>query len=57
MKINREQSEWVHFQMFSARRTADLKAQRVEVNQGLDLDLQVATGEFGNYWCRFVNFK
>jgi len=57
MKINREQSEWVHFQMFSARRTADLKARRVEVNQGLDLDLQVATGEFGNYWCRFVNFK
>ena len=31
----------MHFQMFSARRTVDLKARRVEVNQGLDLDLRV----------------
>ena len=29
----------MRFQMFSARQTVDLKAQRVEVNQGLDLDL------------------
>ena len=29
------------FQMFSARRTVDLKARRVEVNQGLDLDLRL----------------
>ena len=34
---------------FSAGRTVDLKARRVEVNQGLDL-----TGECGNYWCMFV---
>jgi len=27
--------------MFSARRTVDSKAQRVEVNQGLDLDLRL----------------
>ena len=27
--------------MFSAQRTVDLKAWRVEVNQGLDLDLQL----------------
>ena len=27
--------------MFSARRTVDLKARRVEVNQGLDLDLRL----------------
>ena len=38
MKTNREQSA-VRFQMFSARRTVDLKARRVEVNQGLDLDV------------------
>ena len=31
----------VHFQMFSARRTVDLKARRVELNQGLDLDLRL----------------
>jgi len=31
----------VRFQMFSARRTVDLKARRVEVNQGLDLDLRL----------------
>ena len=31
----------MRFQMFSARRTVDLKARRVEVNQGLDLDLQL----------------
>ena len=34
-------SRVVHFQMFSARRTVDLKAQRVEVNQGLHLDLRL----------------
>jgi len=41
--LNEDQSraEWVHFQMFSARRTVDLKARRVEVNQGLDLDLRL----------------
>ena len=31
----------MYFQMFSARRTVDLKARRVEVNQGLDLDLRL----------------
>ena len=31
----------MRFQMFSARRTVDLKARRVEVNQGLDLDLRL----------------
>jgi len=31
----------VRFQMFSARRTVDLKARKVEVNQGLDLDLRL----------------
>jgi len=31
----------VRFQMFSARRTVDLKARRVKVNQGLDLDLRL----------------
>jgi len=41
--VNEDQSraEWVGFQMFSARRTVDLKAGRVEVNQGLDLDLRL----------------
>jgi len=41
--FNEDQSgaEWVRFQMFSARRTVDLKARRVEVNQGLDLDLRL----------------
>ena len=41
--LNEEQSkaEWVRFQMFSTRRTVDLKARRVEVNQGLDLDLRL----------------
>jgi len=41
--LNEDQSraEWVHFQMFSARRTVDLKARRVEVNQGIDLDLRL----------------
>jgi len=41
--LNEDQSraEWVHFQMFSARGTVDLKARRVEVNQGLDLDLRL----------------
>ena len=41
--LNEDQSraEWVRFQMFSARRTVDLKARRVEVNQGLDLDLRL----------------
>ena len=29
----------MRFQMFSARRTVDLKVRRVEVNQGLDLNL------------------
>jgi len=39
--LNEDQSkaEWVRFQMFSARRTVDLKVRRVEVNQGLNLDL------------------
>ena len=31
----------MRFQMFSARRTVDLKARIVEVNQGLDLDLRL----------------
>ena len=31
----------MRFQMFSARRSVDLKARRVEVNQGLDLDLRL----------------
>ena len=31
----------MHFQRFSARWTVDLKARRVEVNQGLDLDLRL----------------
>jgi len=31
----------VRFQMFSAWRTLDLKAQSAEVNQGLDLDLRL----------------
>ena len=41
--LNEDQStaEWVRLQMFSARRTVDLKARRVEVNQGLDLDLRL----------------
>ena len=41
--LNEDQSraEWVRFQMFSARRTVDLKARKVEVNQGLDLDLRL----------------
>ena len=41
--LNEDQSraEWVRFQMFSARRTVDLKARRVEVIQGLDLDLRL----------------
>ena len=41
--LNEDQSiaEWVRFQMFSARRTVDLKTRRVEVNQGLDLDFQL----------------
>jgi len=40
----------MRFQMFSAWRTLDLKVWRVEVNQGLDLDLWlenlVITGAF-----------
>ena len=41
--LNEDQyrAEWVRFQMFSARRTVHLKARRVEVNQGLDLDLRL----------------
>ena len=31
----------MRFQMFSAQRTEDLVARRVEVNQGLDLDLRL----------------
>ena len=31
-------AERVHFQRFLAGRTEDMKARRVEVNQGLDLD-------------------
>jgi len=31
----------VRFQRFSARRTVDLKARRVGVNQGVDLDLRL----------------
>jgi len=31
----------MRFQMFSARRTVDLKGWRVEVNQWLDLDLRL----------------
>ena len=48
--LNEDQSraEWVRLQMFSARRTVDLKARRVEVNQGFrDLDeerFRLATG-------------
>jgi len=34
-------AEWVHFKTFSAWRTEDLKARRVKVNQGLDLDLRL----------------
>ena len=38
--LNEDQSraEWVRFQMFS---DVDLKARKVEVNQGLDLDLRL----------------
>jgi len=38
---DQSRAEWVCFQMFSARPTVDLKARRVEVNQGLDLDLRL----------------
>ena len=31
----------MHLQRFSARRTVDLKAQRVGVNQEVDLDLRL----------------
>ena len=31
----------MRFQMFSARRTVDLKTWRVEINHGLDLDLRL----------------
>ena len=41
MNEDQSRAEWVGFQMFSARRTVDLKAGRVEVNQGLDLDLRL----------------
>ena len=34
-------AEWVRFQRFSARRAVDLKARRVGVNQGVDLDLRL----------------
>ena len=36
-------AEWVRFQRFSARRIVDLKARRVGVNQGLDLDLRLGS--------------
>jgi len=38
LKEDQSIAEWVHFQRFSARRTEDVKAVRIEVNQGLDLD-------------------
>jgi len=38
LKEDQSRAEWVRFQRFSAWRTEDLKARRVEVNQGLDLD-------------------
>jgi len=37
LKVDQSRAEWVHFQRFSEWRTQDLKAHRVEVNQGLDL--------------------
>jgi len=37
LKEDQSTAEWVRFQRFSAWRTEDLKARRVEVNQGLDL--------------------
>jgi len=38
---DQSRAAWVRFQMFSARRTVDLMARRVSVNQGLDLDLRL----------------
>ena len=41
LKEDQSGAEWVRFQMFLARRTVDLKARRVEMNRGLDLDLRL----------------
>ena len=41
LKEDQSRAEWVHFQMFTARQTVDLKARRVEVDQGLNLDLRL----------------
>jgi len=38
VKEDQSRAEWVHLERFSAWRTEDLKACRVEVNEGLDLD-------------------
>jgi len=40
LKEDLSRAEWVRFQRFSARRTVDLKAQSVGVNQGVDLDFK-----------------
>ena len=41
LKEDLSRAEWVRFQRFSARRTVDLKARRVGVNKGGDLDLRL----------------
>jgi len=41
LKQDLSRAEWVRFQRFSARRTVDLNARRVGVNQGVDLDLRL----------------
>jgi len=41
LKEDLSRAVWVRFQRFSARRTVDLKARRVGVNQGVDLDLRL----------------
>ena len=41
LKEDLSRAEWLLFQRFSARWTVDMKARRVAVNQGVDLDLRL----------------